>query len=325
MEMIQYIEQCTRIGIDNSALYHYRIHPKSITYQYNPRRFDANIAYYEQIREFLELHQTFDPPKQEWLKRVHLASMCSTLELLRDAQITEEEKLAECARIVEHPLTVLALTSDCDEREQWFSVMWEIVFTALSDGEVYDAEAMCTVLRTLAPRCHTVIRPDSAGLFTREADLRDILRKDDWEQMICRLMEFVVQKRYIKQYDLGQMICGLIPPQTPLEKMSDARFFREYADICMLVLCENYSAALEQMTGLLLEKKKMYAAEIFLKLYLSLSALEGQVPAFVFGKFQLAWLCLRQGRQEECQAVVNELSEMGVENEELAELRRALE
>lgn len=143
--------------------------------------------------------------------------------------------------------------------------------------------------------------------------------------MICRLMELIAQKRYTKQYDLGLMLGGLIPAKTPLEGMTDTRFFREYADICMLVFSENYSTALDQMTGLLLENKKLYAEEAVLELYLSLSALEDQVPAFLFGKMRLAWLYLKQGKREECQAVADELAEMGLDSEELSELRQALE
>lgn len=325
MEMLQYIKQCSRIGIDNSVLYHYRIHPKGVTYQYNPRRFDANIAYYEQIKEFLELHQTFDPPKQEWLKRVHLSSMAATLGLLRDAQVTAEEKLTECARIVEHPLTAVALTNDCEEREQWFSVMWEIVFSILAGGGRTNIEKLDTVLRLLAPKCCGAVQTGNSELFAREAGLCDALKRDSWDQMVCQLMDLIVQKRYSKQYDLGQMLGRLIPPKTPLEGVTDTRFFREYADVCMLVLGESYTAALEQMTGLLLEEKKLYDAERFLALYLSLSALEEQIPAFLFGKTRLAWLYLRQNRREECKSMVDELTEMGLYNEELTELHQALE
>lgn len=325
MVMLRYIMNCRAIGIDNSALYHYRIHKSGKTFRYSSRRFDANIACYEQIKEFLELHQTFDPPKQEWLKQVHLTSMTVTLGLLRDARITDDEKLAECVRIIGHPLTVVALSNDCNEREQWFSVMWEIVSSVLTEGKRSDSEELHSVLRLLSPQCCGVVQAGNLGLFTREPGLLDALRKDDWDQMVCRLMELIVRKRYARQYDLGQMLGSLIPAKTPLEGMTDTRFFREYSDICMLVLSENYSAALEQMTGLLLEGKKLYAAEQFLELYLSLSALENQAPAFLFGKMQLAWLYLKQGKQEECQALADELAEMGVDSEELSELRRALE
>lgn len=325
MHMLEYIKRCTRIGIDSSALYHYRIHPKGMSYLYDPRRFDANIVYYEQIKKFLELHHTFDPPKQEWLKRVHLASMTATLGLLRDARITDDEKLTECARIIEHPLTAVALSNDCDERKQWFSVMWGIVFSVLTREEFYNQETLYKVLQTLSPKCCEVAWSENLGLFAKETVLCNALRKDDWEQMICRLMELIVLKRYSKQYNLGQILGNLIPAQTPLEGITDARFFRKYADICMLVLSENYPAALDQMTGLLLEEKKLYATEEFLKLYLSLSALGEEIPAFLFGKTRLAWFYFRHGRREECRALVDELTEMGLDSEELSELRRALE
>lgn len=45
----------------------------------------------------------------------------------------------------------------------------------------------------------------------------------------------------------------------------------------------------------------------------------------LFGKIQLAWLCLRQGQLENCRTVVTELEEMGLNSEELPKLRRALE
>lgn len=325
MATLQYIKQCSRIGIDNSALYHYRIHPQGLSCQYSPRRFDANIACYEQIKDFLELHHTFDHQKQEWLKRVHLTSMLATLQLLRDAKILGDEKVAECARIAAHPLTAVALTNDCDERKQWYALMRGIVFHGLSSNAFSDVESLRTVLKVLSPRCYGAVQSENLGLFARVSFLFDSLQKDDWEQLVCQLMELIVQKRYSKQYDLGQMLGGLVPVKTPLEGMTDTRFFREYADICMLVLSENYSAALEQMTGLLLDGEKLYAVEAFLKLYLSLAALEEQAPAFLFGKMRLAWFYLRQGRLKECRAAVAELVEMGLDDEELTALRRELE
>lgn len=51
--MLDCLNNCRRIGIDNSALYHYRIHKASQTFQYNVRRFDANIICYQNIFDFL--------------------------------------------------------------------------------------------------------------------------------------------------------------------------------------------------------------------------------------------------------------------------------
>lgn len=325
MQMLQYIKKCSRIGIDNSALYHYRIHSKSDSYQYNPRRFDANIAYYEQIKGFLELHHVFDYQKQEWLKRVQLTSMLATLQLLKAAKVPGDKKVAECARIATHPLTAIALTNDCDERKQWFALMREIVFYELSTNALSDVKSLRTVLKVLSSHCYSAIQPENLGLFAREPSLCDALQKDDQDQLAESIMNLIKQKKYAKQYNLGETLHRLIPSGSPLQGISDTRFFREYALACMLILREDYSAALDQLTGILFERKKLYYGEQFLNVYLSLAALENHAPAFVFGKFQLGKLYLRQNRLKECRAAIDELVEMGIDNDELAELRQELE
>lgn len=325
MQMLQYIKQCSRIGIDDSALYHYRIHPKSVSRLYNPRRFDANIAYYEQIKEFLELHHTFDAQKQEWLKRVHICSMVATLRLLKDADIPEDERIAECARIAAHPLTPFVLTNNCAERADWYALMWQIVLRAMAGGALSDGESLRQALERLAPHCQRGIGPQNCGLFAKEPSLLAALQQDDAAHMREGVLELIAQKRYVKQYDLGLLLCGLLPAGSPLQGIADTRFYMKYAPACGLILQGERLAALDWMTSLLLENKKLYDGERFLELYLTLAALEEQTPAFLFGKLRLARLLLEQGQREKSRAVANELTEMGLENEELDALLRDLE
>ncbi len=325
VSMLQYIKQCSRIGIDHSALYHYRIRPKSVSYQYNPRRFDANIAYYEQIKDFLELHHTLDYEKQEWLKRVHLSSMGATLRLLKDAKVTENEKIAECARIAGHPLTAFALTNNCEERVAWYALMWEIVLGAMAGGALTDGESLRQTLKTLSPHCYNGVTPENGGVFARDPSLCEALRQDDADRLCQLVLELIAQKLYTRQYDLGRLLCGLLPAGSPLLGILDARFYQKYARPCALILQRERLAALEELTGLLLEDKKLYDGERLLNLYLSLAALEEQVPAFLFGKLRLAKLLLSQGQKDRSRAIADELAEMGLDNEDMAALRRELE
>lgn len=62
--MLKYIAQCERIGIDNTALYNYRIRQKQISRQYNQQRFPSNTYVYEEIKPFLERNGAFDIQKQ---------------------------------------------------------------------------------------------------------------------------------------------------------------------------------------------------------------------------------------------------------------------
>jgi hypothetical protein len=138
-------------------------------------------------------------------------------------------------------------------------------------------------------------------------------------------LDFVAENKYTKLYDLGTALSGLAGDGSPLAEIHDVGFMRKYQDIYWEIWIGHLEKALDMMTGLLLEKKVKNKQEIFLQLYLSVSALQNEAPAFIFGKLRLAELYLRQDCRKECQAVVDELTEMGLDSEELSELRQTLE
>ena len=113
--------------------------------------------------------------------------------------------------------------------------------------------------------------------------------------------------------------------QPLLCQISDGVFLRKYAGIYRKVWRGERIDALEEMTGLLIDNKVSGGRETFLDLFISLSAVENYPTAYVFGKLQLAQLYLRQNRMDKCRALVDELKEMGVENDDLDMLERALE
>ncbi len=93
----------------------------------------------------------------------------------------------------------------------------------------------------------------------------------------------------------------------------------------MMVLSGNYLAALEEMTGLLLDDGKLYSSGDFLNLYICLAALLKEDSAFVFGKLRLAQHDLKLGRLKDCRSIADELTELGLENDELSNLYHKLE
>lgn len=323
MFMLRYIESCGRIGIDDSALYHYRIRARSVSSQYSPLRFDGNITYYEMIEAFLNRYGAIDAYKREWLKNVQLHSMAETLEALCGSSLPLDEKARECARIVSHPLTPVALTYRDPIRDKWYALVRGIADLALSAAVCLPD--MRAVLEVISPRCCAAAREEYAGLFSKEAGLRRALLEDDWDALAAGVMELIVQRRYTKQYPLAALMHALIPEGSLLYPVEDLRFFQEYGDICMFLLCENYPAALDEMTGRLLDGRELCCREQLLQVYLSAAALENQLEAFVYGKFRLAWLLLEEKRTEECRALVEELEDMGLSgHQELLELRRRL-
>lgn len=149
---------------------------------------------------------------------------------------------------------------------------------------------------------------------------------DDSEMMLRRLLELIEKNQYIKKYNLIGMVQSVAANNLFLCQITDIAFLRRYRDVYLTVWSGKYQQALDEMAGLLLADRVTGGKEAFLNLFISLAAVLEQAPAFVFGKFQLAELLLRQGRLADCQAIIRDMEDMGMsDSEELLSLRRMLD
>lgn len=317
-----WIRQAKRICIDNSVLHHYLMRKKSVSRIYLPNRFKSNTVLHQDALDFLA---PYGPVSQENLHFLHIVyanAVSDTLEVLWTSTLSPEEKLAEYCTIALHPTTKETYrdTDPAIERSRRALLQQMLAVAAKAENA---PEALPLALQTLCPACGAALTSASLPLFQRERGLLEALCRDDWDALVEGLMGLIVEKRYTKQFDLCAILHCLIPPENPLHSLSDIRFLQQYTEIGMLLLCENYPAALGEMTELLLEKRKL--PESFLRLYLALASRQGEEGAFLFGMISLARELLRQRRTKEAASIVKELEEMGIEeNQELADLRGQL-
>ncbi len=330
--MLEYIKQCRRIGIDSSALYHYRIQPKSVTYQYFPLRLDGIIARFEKIREFLTQHGAYDAKQAEWAMRTHLLYMNNTLKVLCSSDLDAAEKLKECARFASvqdmpHLLGDFSNYSQANTlKREWREMAWSIVFQAANCSAPGTEDSLQTIAAVLCPHCAAVLQPRFLRLLQENEPLYTALMKDDPSQLASLILKLIAENRYPDGTGLEEIVQSLLPDESPLQVVSDSGFFQVYADCCLNILYGNYRIRLEDMTGALLRNEVQYAQEDYLKLYLTLAAWEGEVSAFLFGKVQLAWFYLRNRQADVCRLVLEELEEMGMEeNDEVQSIRQRLE
>lgn len=317
-----WLRQAKRICIDNSILHHYLVRRKSVSHIYLPNRFKSNTVLHQDALDFLA---PYGPVSQENLHFLHIVyanAVSDTLEVLWTSTLSPEEKLAEYCTIALHPTTKETYRDTDPAIERSRNTLLQQMLAVAAKVETAP-ETLPLALQTLCPACGAALTSASLPLFQRERGLLEALCRDDWDALVEGLMGLIVEKRYTKQFDLCAILHCLIPLENPLHSLSDIRFLRQYTEISMLLLCENYPAALGEMTELLLEKRKL--SESFLRLYLALASRQGEEGAFLFGMLSLARELLRQRRTEEAASIVKELEEMGVEeNQELADLRGQL-
>lgn len=327
ISMLKCIDHCTKLGIDNSVLQHYRMHAHSQIQQYNEKYFDSCVIFCEVLEEFLRKYDAWSPSMQEYLKKRFLLEAVNPLYALHNANLPDTEKVEICARIAEHPRTSQALSLECPERAKFDKQIIGIVLKAIHSGQLtsFDVSPVKKVLRWTAPDCIEAVTADSFSVFAQEPLLLQALLNNDAETLTGRLLQMMEEGQYL-EYDLGAMLHGLLPEDSPLYLVTDTQFFRQYADISRIILKGGYVTALDKMTEYLIDAEIFCDREMFLQIYLTLAAFEGQVPAFLFGKIQLAKLYQQTGRLEDCLKVIAELEEMGAgEHEEVVALRYIIE
>lgn len=322
----QLLRHVDRIGVDNSVLHHYRIHKKSVSYQYNPKRFNADIYLYNDAIDFLSAYGPISTQNRNFLQAVYSNAVIDTSDVIHSSTLSPMDKLQEYRTIALHPLTQAAYkecTAESAERSRK-----HLMHLAMLAGEKLggqDDTDFRAVMQALLPRCGQAVTGQSLPMFVQEQDLLLALLQDNLESLLRRLLVRIAENRYVKRYDISGIVKALAVDKPLLCQIEDTGFLGKYGDIYLKVWRNETLPALEEMTGLLLEGSVSGGKESFLQLYISLAALEKQVPAFVFGKLQLAWLYLQQDRRKDCQAIADELTEIGLESEELSELRQELE
>ena len=317
-----WLRQAKRICIDNSVLHHYLVRRKSVSHIYLPNRFKSNTVLHQDAVNFLSQYGPISEQNRHFLHIVYANAVSDTLEVLWTSTLSPAEKLAEYCAIALHPTTKASYQDQDPAIERSRNMLLRQLLAVAAKAESAP-ETLPLAIHTLCPTCGAALTDASLPLFQRERGLLEALGRDDWDALVEGLMGLIAEKRYTKQFDLGAILRSLLPPENPLRAVSDIRFLQQYTEISMLLLCENYPAALGEMTELLLEKRKI--PESFLRLYLVLASRQGEEGAFLFGMINLARELLRQKRTEEAASIVKDLEEMGIEeNPELEELRRQL-
>lgn len=325
MSMLKCIEHCSRLGIDSSALQHYRMHNNSLIQRYNERYFDSCVIFCDTLEKFLQKYGVQGPLTQEYLKKRFLFELASPLTALNNSSLPDGEKIRICAQIAEHPRTGHALSLDCTERANFYKFITKIVVKAIRAEQITsnDVKAVRSILRLVAPDCIGVITESSIAVFAKEPLLLRALLCNDTTDLVRRILQLIEHNQY---EGLGEMLHGLIPDGSPLQLVADTRFYEHYTDISRSILQGKYMAALDQMTEFLMTGNPLLDEEIFLHIYLTLAAIERQISAFLYGKIQLAKFYLKADQQGDCREILFELEEMGAgEHAEVVELRQRLQ
>lgn len=322
----QFLRHAKRIGIDNSILHHYRIFSRSLSYRYNTKRFESDVYLYNDAIDFLANFGPVSAKNRDFLQAVYSNAVVDTADVIAGSDLSADDKLREYCVIASYPLTQ-AVYRGC-RHESADRSKAELIRNILKAGAALDGrpdENLRGAMRALLPRCGRAVSGANAQIYLEDPELYQALTQDNPDIILKNLLGRMEKKQGVKKYAIPKAIQALAANKPLLCHIDDAVFLRKYAGVYWEVWQGELLEALERMTGLLLDNQVSSGREIFLELYISLGATLEQVPAFLFGKLQLAKLYLRQNKAAQCRSIVEDLSKMGLDNEEFASLQHELE
>lgn len=321
------LRHAVRFGILSQSLHHYYVSRKSRSYHWDPQRIEADRLLHELACKFLiDKCGWVSPKNRAFLQSVYANAVSDTVAVIQNAALSPAERLREYRKIAGSPITLAAYRECTDESAGRSKAL--LLQSALEAGAALggqDSEDLRAVVQQLLPRCGRAVTAANLALFLKAPELLKALLRDDSDAILRDLLSRVEQGRNVKKYALAETIQALAADCPLLCQINDATFLKRYGGIYWKVWQEDYLAALDEMTGLLMENQIRGGRETFLKLYISLSALLEQANAFIFGKLRLAELYFGQNRLAECRDLVGELEEMGLgEENEVQTLRSKL-
>lgn len=316
------LRECEKIGVDDTAMYHYRIHKKSVSRQYDPRQSYSDLYLFNDALDFLSPYGPISEDNLFFLHVVYSNAVNDTLNNIKSSALTASEKSEEYYKILERQVT-----KDCYKRTYEDITNNKVrlfveVFRAFSELEEIP-QKWNEILSFYFPKCHGAISTLSAKLSLTETDLLKGFINDDSISVIKTLCLLLSRNQYTKQFDLPQILCSLSQNHPILSNITDPKFLKNHSDVYLLLYQNKYADALSAMTDTLL--KENVNNETFLQTYLNVAALLEQVDEFIFGKIRTADFYLSSKRFEECKEILDDLGEMGVEdNEEIIDMKAKL-
>lgn len=317
-----YLKNSKRVCIDSSILHHYRIHQKSSSYKYNPNQSFSDLYLFNDAVNFLSEYGSVSQQNMEFLYRIYANAIKDTAANLYNSSLSPTEKMHEYNKILVRQATKNAYTVKNPEIELSRQVLLSEVIMCADELTEENSE-LRGILSAHLPNCGGAVTVKSVHLFRLEKDLFDALMCDNKDRVAEVLLRLIVNKARTKEFDIPEILRGLANDNPLLCDIYDEDFLRKYPNLYLMILKDDNAAALDAMTDVLLNNAP--PGETFLYVYLSLAASLDCVDEFIFGKIKTALFYLNEKRFDDCKETLDEISEMGVEdNEEIADIKAQL-
>ena len=278
---VEWLRHANRIVIDDSMLYHYRLHKGSLFYTFDPKRLDSDRIVYKEWRDFIS---SFGPISRE---NEHYFT-CYRFTLCRESVLNAEgsslspaEKLQQYRRIVTDPQNAdIAQWKHPYIQQKKLGDILDAVLRTASEAPAGDEAASAdfhAIMEVLSPNC-------GKGLALSDSGLRAALVRDNRDEFMERLVAMIRERRQAGADcgDLAGLVRAFTAEHPTLRGFTDVGFIDTWPDIFLMLWREAYADALARMSELVRNAEALDGT--FMELYLSLAAIGKNYQLFLEGE-----------------------------------------
>ena len=323
----QALRGAQNIYIDDTCLHHYRIRQSSVSHKYKSVQHDSDILLYNDAVDFLNGFGEISSENMSFIYLVYINACKDTLINLFKSELSPDEKISECLRVVSNEVTQKSLLQDIKERDELKEVIRAILNQNAAKVSTQLKDDLTALINAFLVECKNLFTTELMPLFVVKPEIWDLFIRDERNELLENVLNLIIEDKVLsKSFNLAVFLQKIISQNTLISDITKDDFYYNYPEICKKVIDSEYIEALDRMTEIMLSGNEIEFAEEFLSLYIKLAALENHIEAFLFGNIQMAYLYLDEKRLDEAKGIVNDLVEMGLrDNEDIATLLQELE
>lgn len=212
-----------RIGLDDSAMYHYRIHRASVSHEYRPVRFDSDVYVYHAYVNLVSAAGTVSQRNRNCIDEYYSCIVRRTLQIIyATTKISPREKLCEYRRMAEHETmrnTYIQPLTDCRKLRIQL-LQCTVAAKCELEGENADFSA---ILNAIEPYCNDL---DDELPFCEQMEICRLLEKDRKAEALER-MDAVLQMEGSTLYSMKVFVGGYLALAEKENRADLVQFGRE--------------------------------------------------------------------------------------------------
>lgn len=329
--------QCAKqLCVCDSTLYNYRLVQSGSSYRLKDGRLDSDEVLFRFIEKVLRTSGEYGEGQKRYLFWVYGNALADTVRLLLKAEMPEEEQTQKLIYVFEKPLTKelflrenlgLLDIPELGNVEKFSDTVYAMLFAKAETfkDNVILTENYLHLLKIIFPKLEEVLDREKLCLLLKSRKILDILVAGNY-QMVTEVLIALYSSLVTDEKRNGLELIHKLSSNVFLKKaVQEPRMLEVYPEVLRAVNQEHYEVACDKIKEVILSDKIPVLAVELVDLWNNLAAQAENVAEFILSK-QLKVDILRQcGRTEEALCEYKELTELGVDDDNMKYLRECLE